>query len=99
MRLHASATLRDAIRDPKGFLTGDRSNIRRLADKLGCSTADAEAVYRLARETGFASAYSTVFASPRVPRTGRVGAALRAPGPHAIGVRPHRVRSAGGRPA
>lgn len=99
MRLRASTSLQDAIRDPRGFLTGDRGNIRRLAEKLGCSIADAEAVYRRARVTGFASAYSTVFESPRIARSGRTAQALKAPSLSPIGARPHRVRPVGGRPA
>jgi hypothetical protein len=98
VRIRASIALHDAARHPRAFLSGDRGNIRRLAEKLGCSTSDAEAVYRLARRTGFASAYRAVFESPRVPRGVRTMRPLKAPKAYPIGVGAHPVTTAGGRP-
>lgn len=62
----------DAIRHPFATLSGDRGNIGRLAEHLQCSQERAEAVYRLARRTGYASAYRAVFGSETaVPPTTR----------------------------
>ena len=46
----------------------DKANIRRLAQRLGCSIEDATRLYVLARQHGFGSAYAQVFGSVE-PRT------------------------------
>lgn len=99
MRIRASMSFADAIRHPAAFLTGDASNIARLADKLGCSLADADAVYRLARRTGYASAYQTVFEGRQAPGQVRTSPALKPAPTSGVAPRAHRVRAAGGRPA
>lgn len=99
MRIRASTALLDAVRHPRAFVTGDRANIRRLAEKLGCSTADAEAVYRLARRTGYASAYRAVFESPRRPSGVRTMRPLKEAPPLPIGARRHSAGTVGGRPS
>lgn len=96
MRLRATTALLDAVRHPRAFVTGDQANIRRLAEKLQCSTADAEAVYRLARRTGYASAHRAVFESPRLPRGVRRVRPLASPAPYPIGARPP-IRTVSGR--
>jgi hypothetical protein len=51
-------------------LRRDHRNIETLADRLGCSYADAARVYELARRDGFGAAYEQVFGEP--PATRRV---------------------------
>jgi hypothetical protein len=45
----------------RGLVRRDDRNIRALADRLGCSNADAARVYHLARSEGFGAAYAKVF--------------------------------------
>jgi hypothetical protein len=68
VRLPRSSSLVEALRHPVAFLSGDSANIRRLAAQIDCSLEDAEAVYRLARRTGYASAYRSVFGASGVTR-------------------------------
>jgi DNA-binding transcriptional MocR family regulator len=81
VRSSRSANFVGAISHPLAFVSGDTANIRRLADHLGCSLDDAQAVYRLARRTGYASAQQTVFANAAKPRRSqrRQLTALKAP--------------------
>ena len=53
----------------------EKSNVRRLADRLGASTEDAQRLFRLSRERGYGAAHEAVFgrrepALAAVPRDG-----------------------------
>lgn len=61
MRLPLASPFLEAIRHPGALISGDRGNIRRLAEQLDCSPDDAAELYRLARRDGYPSAYRSVF--------------------------------------
>jgi hypothetical protein len=77
VRLRSPSWLAEAVHQPSAFLSGDRGNIRRLAEHIDCSVEDAAELYRLARRDGYPSAYRSVFGSSPDGRRRRLGAMPR----------------------
>lgn len=71
VRLPSASSLAEAIRHPAALVSGDRANIRRLAEHIDCSLEDATELYRLARRDGYPSAYRSVFGASTETRRRR----------------------------